>query len=136
MKRFIAVALLLTAFVAAGTYSIAIADDAAGNKPKPEKKDKAPKAPKLTKPWSDLSDLSDDQKSRISDIHKKAVDEMKTIQERERQDIMAVLTEEQKAKISQLEQEEAAKKKEAAAAKKKEMSGGGGGGGEKKKDGE
>jgi Spy/CpxP family protein refolding chaperone len=134
MKRFIAVALLLTAFVAAGTYSIAIADDAAG-KPKPEKKDKAPKAPKLTKPWSELSDLSDDQKSRISDIHKKAVDEMKAIQERERQDIMAVLTEEQKAKISQLEQEEAAKKKEAAAAKKKEMSGGGDGG-EKKKDGE
>ena len=111
MKRSIAIAMLLAAFVAAGSYHV-IADEA-GDQPKPEKKDKSAKKARVTKPWSELSSLSEDQKARITEIHQKAVDDIKEIQEREKQDIMALLTEEQKAELTEMDAKKKAEKKSA-----------------------
>jgi Spy/CpxP family protein refolding chaperone len=69
---------------------------------------------KLTKPWSELSDLSDDQKTQIIAIHQKANQEMDAIREKERADILALLTDDQKTELA----EDEAKAREAAAAKK------------------
>ena len=68
---------------------------------------------KLTKPWSELKDLTDDQKSKILEVHGKALEEIKAIHEKENEDIMALLTDDQKKQVSDLE-EKSPKKSEAA----------------------
>jgi hypothetical protein len=67
---------------------------------------------KLTKPWSDLSSLTDEQKSKIEGIHKKTLAETSVLDKKEKEDIMAVLTDEQKTELKEI----AGKKKKAAAA--------------------
>ena len=57
---------------------------------------------RLTQPWSKLSSLSDEQKSQIRAIHAKAVADKKAIDEKEREDIMALLTDEQKSEAQKL----------------------------------
>jgi Spy/CpxP family protein refolding chaperone len=61
------------------------------------------KAAKLVKPWSELSDLTDDQRSKIAEIHAKALADVKAIHEKEQQDILALLTAEQKHQAAELE---------------------------------
>ena len=72
------------------------AQEAAAEKPK-----KQPMA-RLTQPWNKISSLSNDQKTQIRQIHTKALAEVRAIQEKERGDIMALLTDEQKSEAERL----------------------------------
>lgn len=74
---------------------------------------------RLTKPWKDLSSLSEDQKTQIAAIHRKAVQEIKQIQQRERDAIMALLNDEQKTEIQTLTDKAAAERKTRQPAKAK-----------------
>jgi Spy/CpxP family protein refolding chaperone len=65
---------------------------------------------RLTKPWNELKDLTDDEKTKILTIHQKALDEIKDIEAKENTDILATLTDAQKAEVKEIE----AKDKEAA----------------------
>ena len=67
---------------------------------------------RLTKPWNELKDLTDDEKTKIIEVHQKAVDEMHEIEAKEHKDIMALLTDSQKKEVEEIE----AKDKEAAKA--------------------
>jgi Spy/CpxP family protein refolding chaperone len=69
---------------------------------------------KLTKPWSELKDLTDDEKSKIMEVHGKALEDIKAIHEKEKEDIMALLTDDQKKEVSDLEEKSPEKKSEAA----------------------
>ena len=57
---------------------------------------------RLTQPWSKIEGLSDDQKTKIREIHAKAVADKKAIDDKERADIMALLSDEQKAEAQKL----------------------------------
>ena len=72
-------------------------------------------SPRLTKPWRDLGSLSDEQKKQIADIHRKAVQDKKTIEDRETADIMALLNDQQKGELKTLQDKEAADRKVRAA---------------------
>ncbi|HEX8916698.1 MAG TPA: hypothetical protein VF796_30390 [Humisphaera sp.] len=69
---------------------------------------------KLTKPWSDLTSLTAEQKEKISAVHKKALAETNAIEKKEKEDIMALLTDAQKTELKEL----ADKKKKETATKK------------------
>jgi len=69
----------------------------------------------LVSPWSKLNSLSDEQKNKIIDIHLKANAERKAIDEKEEADVMALLTDAQKAELEKMN----AEKKAQAAEKKK-----------------
>ena len=62
-------------------------------------------------PYNRLSTVTDEQKRKIEDIHRKALDDIREIREKEEADIMALLSDEQK---TELEQMEADRKAEAA----------------------
>ena len=47
----------------------------------------------------DLASLTDDQKQKIADIHSKALEQMKQVRDTEKADIMALLTDDQKAEL-------------------------------------
>jgi Spy/CpxP family protein refolding chaperone len=61
---------------------------------------------RLTKPWNELKDLTDDERAKILEIHQKAVDEVKEIDAKEHTDIMALLTEDQKKEVADIEKKE------------------------------
>lgn len=88
----------------------------AEDKPADAKPDKKSAGAKIVQPWSKLSSLTDDQKAQIKEIHAKANDEVKVIRDKEKTDIMAVLTDAQKEELKAMEQDKAVKKKESAAA--------------------
>jgi hypothetical protein len=77
---------------------------------------------RLTKPWNQLTGLSEDQKKQIRQIHRKSVDEVKAIEARERDDIMALLSDAQRAELKGLEEKAAADRKTKAAQQKAEKS--------------
>ena len=58
---------------------------------------------RLVQPWSQINNLSDDVKSKIIDIHRKSVEERAAITAKERQDIMALLTDDQKKQVNDFE---------------------------------
>ena len=58
---------------------------------------------RLTRPWNKMSDLSDEQKTKIIAIHRKALDEIDAIRAKERQDIVALLSEDQKKQLATLD---------------------------------
>ena len=88
---------------------------AADEKPAPEKKaakkEGKPKQVRLTKPWNTITSLTEEQKTQIADLHKKSLEEQKQAQQREKDAIMAVLNDQQKAEIKALEEKEAADRK-------------------------
>jgi hypothetical protein len=100
---------MIPVFLAAGHRVVAPDLIGFGKSDKP-KKDKATSA-KLVKPWSDLKDLSDEQKTKIREIHAKALDEIKAIKEKENADITALLTDAQKDEIKSMTEKEKAEKK-------------------------
>jgi Spy/CpxP family protein refolding chaperone len=57
----------------------------------------------LVKPWSELTDLTEEQKTKISDIHVKVTAEIKAIHEKEKSDVAALLTDDQKKAIVEFE---------------------------------
>ena len=75
------------------------------------------RAVRLTKPWKDMTSLTEDQKRQISQIHRKAVDEVKAIEQKEKSDIMALLNDQQKAEVTSLVEKDAAERKAKAAQK-------------------
>src|SRR5215212_1294105 len=90
---------------------------AADEKPKAA----APASVKLVKPWSDLTSLTDDQKSKINDVHQKALAQMSEIRKQEKGDIMALLTDAQKTELKDIAAKE--KKEDAAKAAAKKAGG-------------
>jgi Spy/CpxP family protein refolding chaperone len=63
-------------------------------------------------------DLTDDQKSKISDIHEKAIAQVKEIDKQEYADIDAVLTDDQKAELKKMDDDRKAELKAKRAEKK------------------
>jgi len=72
---------------------------------------KKPASGRLTQPWSKIDSLSDEQKTKIKEIHAKAVAEKKAIDDKERTDILALLNDEQKAEAQKLLDEQQKKPK-------------------------
>ena len=83
----------------------AAADDGAGKKAGKNRQ------VRLTKPWKELTSLSPEQQAQIAAIHRKAVQEIKQIQQREREQIMALLDEGQKTELQTLMDKAAAERK-------------------------
>lgn len=61
---------------------------------------------RITKPWSELKDLTASERTSILEIHQKAVEEKKAIDLKEHQDILALLTPDQKQEVSKIEENE------------------------------
>lgn len=57
------------------------------------------KEAKLTLPWKRLDSLTRDQRKLIQKIHLKALDDIRAIKQRERDEILGVLTDEQELEI-------------------------------------
>jgi membrane protein involved in colicin uptake len=66
---------------------------------------------KVPSPYSLLPDLSDEQQSKIRDIHAEILDEQKMLKQKERDEIEAVLSEDQKKELEDLEVKAALEKK-------------------------
>lgn len=81
------------------------ADATADNSAQKEEKPKSGKPGKLVMPWREMTSLSDDQKQLIFDIHKKTIEEKKKLDAKEREEIMALLNDEQKAEAKKLEED-------------------------------
>jgi hypothetical protein len=117
----LAVVVLASVLVAADDVTSPAKSDA-GAQPAGQKEAKsAAKAEarpvRLTKPWKDLTSLTDDQKRQINQIHRKSVAEVKALQQKEKDDIMALLDDQQKAELTALLEKDAAAKKAKAAEK-------------------
>lgn len=66
---------------------------------------------RLTQPWSKMTTLSDEQKSQIKAIHSKANQAIKAIHEQEMSDIMALLSDDQKAEAQKVIDQHTASRK-------------------------
>ncbi len=73
---------------------------------------------KLVKPWSDITTLTDDQKEKIEKIHADSLVQQRDIRDKEKADIIALLSVDQKKQLSTTEAEETAARKEKTAKKK------------------
>ena len=62
-----------------------------------------PKTVRLFKPWSDLTTLNDEQKDKIHDIHVKALADIKAINQKQHDDIVALLNDDQKKELQKVE---------------------------------
>ena len=67
---------------------------------------------RLTKPWSEMTSLNEQEKSRILEIHRKAVDQIHEIEAKEKQDILALLTPAQKKEVEDIEAKDKLEAKE------------------------
>jgi len=80
------------------------------------------KGARVDLPFSLLTDLTDDQKTKIIAIHKTELDAVRKLQEQEKTDIMALLTDDQKKELADAEAKQAElKKADAEARRAKEM---------------
>ena len=66
---------------------------------------------RLTQPWNRIVGLSEEQKTRIREIHAAAIAEIHRIEAREKQDVMALLSDEQKVELKKIEEEARASRK-------------------------
>lgn len=71
---------------------------------------------RLAGPWGKLESLSDEQKAKIADIQKATAEAKKALDEKEKNDIMAMLSDQQKEELKQMQ----AKDEEARKAKREE----------------
>jgi Spy/CpxP family protein refolding chaperone len=105
--------LVATILLAAGiSLALRSASTAAPSAEPPKDK---PKNTRLFKPWSDLSSLSEEQKDKIRDIHTKFLADIKALQQKQRDDILALLNDDQKVELQKLESASKAAKKPAEA---------------------
>jgi hypothetical protein len=58
---------------------------------------------KLTKPWSEITSLSTEQKAKIHEVHSKATAQISAIEKQEKADIMALLNDQQKTELKELQ---------------------------------
>src|SRR5262245_14696496 len=75
---------------------------------------------KRDKPSSKLNSHSDDQKTKINDLHQKALAEIKAIRDKEEADCTALLTDAQKTELKKIEDAEKAAAKEKRAGQPKD----------------
>jgi Spy/CpxP family protein refolding chaperone len=105
-----------------GTTVVLRADDAASpaaaKEPTKQEKAEAKRAAKaevkelkLVEPWKNITTLSAEQKAQINAIHQKTVDQVAELRAREKVDILALLTDEQKAELKAYEEQRAAERK-------------------------
>ena len=94
-----------------GVGAAAIAQEATTN-PSGGESTPAPHV-KVPAPYNLLTDLSDDQESKIKDIHSEILDEQKQLKQKEHDEIAAVLTDDQKKELDDLEVKAAMEKKAA-----------------------
>src|SRR3954452_3665125 len=66
---------------------------------------------RLFAPWSKLTTLSDEQKSQIHALHAKCLAEIKALETKQTSDIMALLNDDQKKELRQLEDKATAERK-------------------------
>jgi Spy/CpxP family protein refolding chaperone len=88
--------------VFAAVFVVALCASMVTHAQEAQEKKQSARATKLVKPWVDMSSLSDEQKSRIIEIHREALDKINAIRKQEREDIMALLSEEQKREAREL----------------------------------
>jgi Spy/CpxP family protein refolding chaperone len=81
---------------------------------------KAMKPKKLVEPWNLLKTLTPDQVATISKIHGEALEQERKIRDKERDDIIALLTPQQLTELKVAEAKKTAEAKERNAEKKKE----------------
>jgi Spy/CpxP family protein refolding chaperone len=116
----LAVVVLFSAFVLADDAGKKTSDKQADAKGEAKAASQAEARPvRLTKPWRDLNSLTEDQKRQINQIHRKASADVKAIEQREHEDIMALLSEPQKTELKAMEEKDKAEKKAKAAEKPK-----------------
>lgn len=111
-------AALLTISTAA--YAADDKKDDAKETPKADTKTEAPpvtsgRSARLVKPYSDLKDLSSEQEAKLKSIHAKYLAEMNQIRAKEKDESMAVLSDDQKKELVEVTAKAAAEKKVAAA---------------------
>lgn len=98
--------------ISGSLLSVVHAEDAVAEvKAEKAEKKAEKKAMKVFKPYGELTGLTDEQKAQISDIRKRTNDEIKSLKDKEKADIAAVLTDDQKAELAKLEETEMAGKK-------------------------
>ena len=74
---------------------------------------------RLVEPYSEMKTLSDSQKWKIEQIHLDANAKMAAIREKEQSDILALLSDAQKAELASIEDNKTVAEKERAAEKRK-----------------
>jgi hypothetical protein len=85
------------------------ADPAKTPPPPPAKPDT--KNVRIIKPFSELKDLSPDQTEKLREIHKKYLDQIKAIEAQQHQELMAVLSDDQKKELADIEAKDKIEKK-------------------------
>jgi hypothetical protein len=68
---------------------------------------------RLIKPFSELKDLTPEQTEKLKVIHKKYLDDLKVLETKQREDMMAALSDPQKREIADIETQEKTGKKTA-----------------------
>ncbi len=58
---------------------------------------------RIIKPWSEITTLSDEQRMKIDEIHKLVNKQTKAIDDKEKDDIAALLNDEQKTQLAEVE---------------------------------
>lgn len=76
------------------------------------------KAIRLPQPWSFVTTLSDEQKARIAEIHQQTLEKIRALREEEEQQILALLSDEQKDEIERTVESRKAEAKVRAAQRK------------------
>lgn len=66
---------------------------------------------RLVQPWSKMKTLSDDQREQIYYIHRKSLDKIKEIKAQEQKDILALLSDDQKLELVQIDEAETVARK-------------------------
>jgi hypothetical protein len=82
----------------------------AGPTTKPSADQKA-KPVRLFKPWSDMKSLSDEQRGKIHEIRLKVLEEERALEKKEHDDIVALLSDDQKKELADVENSAKAGKK-------------------------
>ncbi len=66
---------------------------------------------RLVQPWSKMKTLSDDQREQIYYIHRKSLDRIREIKAQEQKDILALLSDDQKLELVQIDEAETVARK-------------------------
>lgn len=101
-----------------GILAIAVAVQAADPTTKPSPTTRAAGG-RLFAPYSKLTSLDDEQRTKIREIHRKALSDKREIEAKETEEITALLKDDQKKELHDIEEKDAAAKKQSP--KKEEM---------------
>src|SRR2546423_15433128 len=77
---------------------------------------------RIIKPYSALKDLTTEQTERMKEIHKKYLDRIKKLEDEQREELTAVLTDAQKKELAEIQAQERIERKVAAAKAKEKKS--------------